>query len=94
MTGTRQTMLDMYFSVQGHSRTSTKELEDWSTGAIHGLCQAVCEEYSWLNTENIAVGKNVWRVKPKFHMFQEMAQVQNLELRNPLVFGSTKMRTL
>ena len=63
-----------------------KVLEDWSTGDIHGLCQAVCEEYSWLNTETIALGKNVWRVKPKFHMFQEMAQFQNLELGNPRVF--------
>ena len=71
-----------------------KVLEDWSTGDMHGLCQAACEEYNWLNTETIALGKNVWRVKPKFHMFQEMAQFQNLELGNPKGFGSTKMRTL
>ena len=53
---------------------------------MHGLCQAVCEEYSWLNTETIALGNNVWRAKPKFHMFQEMAQFQNLELGNPKGF--------
>jgi hypothetical protein len=53
----------------------------------------VCEEYSWLNTETIALGKNVWRVKPKFHMFQEMAQFQNLDLGNPS-FLSTHVRTL
>ena len=38
------------------------------------------------NTENIALGKNLWRGKPKFHMFQEMAQFQNLELGNPMGF--------
>ena len=27
MTGTRQTMLGMYFSVQGHSKTSTRYLK-------------------------------------------------------------------
>ena len=53
---------------------------------MHGLCQAVCEEYNWLNTANIALGRHVWREQPKFHMFQEMAQVQNLELCNPMVF--------
>jgi hypothetical protein len=67
-----------------------KVLEDWSTGDMHVLCQAVCEEYSWLNTETIALGKNVWRVRPKFHMFQEMAQFQNLELGNPRSFGEYK----
>jgi hypothetical protein len=34
-----------------------KVLEDWSTGDIHGLCQAVCEEYSWLNIEKHCIGK-------------------------------------
>ena len=28
-------------------------------------------------------GKNVWHVKPNFHMFQDMAQYQSLELGNP-----------
>ena len=86
MTGARQTMLGMYFSVQRHIQDFYKVLADWSTGDINWLCQAVCEEYSWLNIENIALGKNVWRVKPRFHMFQAMAQVQDLELGNPMVF--------
>ena len=35
-------------------------------------------------------GKNVWHAKPKFHMFQEMAQYQILELGNPRGFNEYK----
>ena len=51
-----------------------------------GLCQTVCEEYNWLNNEAWHTRKKVWHVKPKFHMFQEMAPDQNMDLGNPKDF--------
>jgi len=70
-----------------------KLLGDWQGGeqALGELCQTVCEEYSWLNKEAAALGKNVWRVKPKFHMFQEMSQFQSVELGNPRGFWEYKV---
>ncbi len=55
-----------------------------------GLCQVVCEEYNWLNNEAWHIARNVWNVKPKFHMFKDMAPYQSLEMGNPRVFWEYK----
>ena len=67
-------------------------LGNWNGGAhkLGGLFQTVCEEYNWLNNEAWHIGRNVLHVKPKFHMFQEMAQYRCLELGNPKGFWEYK----
>ena len=67
-----------------------KVLSDWQCGDVAGLCQVVCSEYSWLNQEAWLHSKNAWRIKPKFHMFQEMCQFQSFELGNPRGFWEYK----
>ena len=55
-----------------------------------GPCQIVCEDHKWLNNEAWHIGRNVWHLKSRFHMLQEIAQYQSLALGSPGAFWEYK----
>ena len=61
-------------------------LDEWHPEAASKACQDCCLFYKALEEEAKAKhgGKNVlWRLKPKIHLFQELAQYQAREMGNP-----------
>ena len=74
---------------------SLVELQRWVSGDLHPynsaraslLCRQVCTLYSALHTEATAKGKpNLWDLKPKAHLLQELIEYQSVYLGNPRHF--------
>ena len=74
---------------------SLVELQRWVSGdhkPYNGettslLCRQCCVLYSALHSEATAKGKpNLWDLKPKVHLLQELIEYQSVELGNPRFF--------
>ena len=66
-------------------------LPEFDADEAAAACQAFCTAYAALSRE-ASKKKQVkaWRLKPKLHMFQELAEYQAKELGNPADFWNYK----
>ena len=61
-----------------------QHVDEWDAEAGRATCRKCCVLYAALSREAAGAGQPLlWRIKPKMHMFQEMAEYQALELGHP-----------
>ena len=53
-------------------------------------CLGFCTMYGALKREAEREGNLAWALKPKFHLFQELAEFQSFEIGNPADFWNYK----
>eukprot|EP00974_Lingulodinium_polyedra_P110324 10672075-Lingulodinium_polyedra.AAC.1 len=59
-------------------------------GLAASMCRKFCLLYSSLSLEPNNIKNDLWRVKPKMHLFQELAEEQTFALGNPKDFWAYK----
>ena len=74
-------MMDFYMNMAS---------DDFDPDAATESCNAFCLLYKALSTEADRAGKRAWWMKPKLHMFQELAEFATHELGNPAEFWNYK----
>ena len=68
-------------------RHVAREFGAWDADAAASACRKVCVLYGALHDEAISRGKpNLWDLKPKVHLLQELVEYQSIEHGNPRDF--------
>ena len=65
-------------------------LPEFDADEAAAACQAFCTAYAALSREASKKHLKAWHMKPKVHMFQELAEYQAKELGNPADFWNYK----
>ena len=71
-----QVLEDIYFCMDSY----------WDSDIVADLSMELGKLYQKLNNEAIKNNSNMWKMKPKLHMVQEMLEYQGKELGNPRGF--------